>query len=84
MMSLGTRAVGLKDFYKLRAKVAIVRESGSHTTNAFQELLLSLSNLLLCLLSDGVNKTWISIKSFVSCIHLSLLSNLTLCFQSLP
>lgn len=61
MMRLRTRAVGLKDFCELRPKVAIVRDSGSHTTNALQELLLSLSNLLLCLVSDGLNKTWISI-----------------------
>jgi len=61
MMSLGTRAVGLKDLCELRPNVAIVRDSGSHTTNAFQELLLSLSNMLLCLVSEEFNKTWISI-----------------------
>jgi hypothetical protein len=61
MMSLGTRAMGLKDFCELRPKVAIVRDTRSHTTNAFQELQLSLSNLLLCLLSEEFNKAWISI-----------------------
>jgi hypothetical protein len=61
MMSLGTWVVGLKDFSELRPKVAIVRDSRSHTSNAFQELLLSQSYLLICLLSEEFNKAWISI-----------------------
>ena len=61
MMSLGTRAVGLKDFCELRRKLTLVRDSGSHTAYAFQELPLSLSNLLFRLLSEEFNKTWVSI-----------------------